>query len=491
MPAVSIAGFELHNVFKNKAGELWTREGFIQLLSPDVDSLFVGGFTVRSATTTEVWHYILSQNTNTGRVLLSVYTEELNLMFAVDLGTMVGNPVFTYAVVNNQLMINSPSMSAPLYGLPGGGLMPALKVDSINDDTTALDIPAGHICSFGDRMPIAQGAVVYFNDPGVDPRTYVSQNTLGLPGTIYDMFQGPDGGLWMFTSDGLYVMAADALGRGQQVVGFVRKVEGLPTSKPQSAVSTKWGVVCLTRTGIAVVDGGGGRQEIPFSTYEGRRKLTEPVEFEDIRQFGRLFETEDGVIVGFGDDRNFSVSVDLALGGIVTFLSVEISSFFIPRPQFIGVLQTRDGEDWYLSPSTLSVLFTTGDEDMSNFAPGNIIRGTLCGKLEMGPMQNPIVRRVSLSVANAGSQVAVCVDGKQDSGKTTSVNNEVVIGTSTWGQVAPQLSGLTARSTRCTVNVRSSEPNVEVQASSGGRRLTKVVEVEMNGTWTTKKDKQV
>ena len=39
-------------------------------------------------------------------------------------------------------------------------------------------------------MPIAQGNVVYFNDAGIDPRIYVAQNAVSLPGSIYDILQG-------------------------------------------------------------------------------------------------------------------------------------------------------------------------------------------------------------------------------------------------------------------------------------------------------------
>jgi len=479
MPTVDITSWERHNVVIDNQGRLMTRRGFTDIFAPAGGSVIVAGFSLLVPSSSEVEHIVFMQVTSTGQVTMTTYDEEFNVGIVLALGKMASAPVITMALVNNQVMINSPSFSSPLYGLPGGGYMPALKVASINPDTTALDIPTGHICSFGDRMPIAQGSVVYFNDPGIDPRTYVAQNTLGLPGEVYDIFQGPDGGLWMFTAAGLFVMSADALGQGQSVVGFVQLVPSLVTSNPHNAVTTPFGVVALTRTGISVLSSSGASRDIDFPTYQGRRQLSRPVEIEDVRQFGRVYVSGNGVVVGFGADRDYFVIVDLAHGGAVTFVSAS------DRPvRLVGMLHSRDDDDIFLTSAAALVMHTDGVNEFAS----TTLTGTTCGKMQEGPADDPLIRRISVSVGNGGGTVATGCNGRTDTGKTTSVNGDVVADLSVWGTA--RYAGLTTRSVRTTLNVRATEPNVEVRVEGGGRRIAPALEVQAGGVWRTRKETQ-
>lgn len=493
MPNIDLSKFEKHNIVTDNQGRLWSRKGFV-LLKKAVDvvavSDFCGGFTVRVPSSNEVVHHVFTQTPVDGVVQMHVMTETFTLMYSVNLGPMPKKQVFTWAMVNNQIMINSPSMSSPLYGLPGGGLMPALKLSSINDDTTAIDIPAGHICSFGDRMPIAQGSIVYFNDPGVDPRTYVAENTLPLTGTVYDIFQGPDGSLYMFTSNGLFIMASDALGQGQSVSGFVSLLPNVETSRPGNACSTPYGVVVLTEKGLLVVGG----QEIEFSTFRGRRSLTKQIDCEDIRQFGRVYPINGGVIVGFDDSRDYAVLVDLAGGGDVTFLHNEVGAgAVIPTMQVVGVLRDRDGTPLIITKKDIRMMFHTGSKELTTWTgsgDGDKIRASLAGRLQAGPGDNPLVRRISVSVANSGAEVDTACNGNQDTGATTSVNGDLVADDagSVWG--VSRWSGTTTRSVRTTLNVRATEPNIEVRVSGGDRRIANDADVQTGGTWRTKRETQ-
>lgn len=480
---IDISKWEKHNVVVDALGRLWSRRRMLGAHRPILgDTQFVGGFSVRVPSSNEVMHYIFEQSFNTGAVTLFVVSEEFIELLRFPLGIMPSSPMFNWAMVNNQIMINSPSMSTPLYGLPGGGLMPALKVDSENPDTTALDIPTGYICSFGDRMPIAQGSIVYFNDPGVDPRTYVSQNTLPLSSSIYDIFQGQDGGLYMFTGDGLYVMASDALGQGQSVVGFVGLVPNTRTSRPGNACPTAFGVAYLTRNGVKVLNG----PEVEFSTYHGRRSLTEGVEMEDIRQFGRLYPTDRGVVVGFGRERDYSIDVDFT-SGTVTFVSVAENED-MPQQNVFGILTGRDGEILYMTASRIRCAIGTGSVEGEDEGIKVPIEAALAGRIQIGPNDSPLIRRVSVSAANIGASIATACNGKTDEGKLTSVNDDVIIGTDIWGE--KNYSGGTTRSVRTTLNVRTSEPNIEIQMTGGDRRIGSQIEVQIGGVWNNRKETQ-
>lgn len=479
MPSVDITRWERHNVVVDEQGRLMTRRGFADVFTPGVGR-FVAGFSLLIPTSSEIEHIIFTQSASTGIVTMTTYDEEFSIGMTMELGHMPSNPVVTMAMVNNQVMINSPSFSAPIYGLPGGGYMPALKVPSINPDTTALDIPTGHICSFGDRMPIAQGSVVFFNDPGIDPRTYTAQNTLGLPGEVYDLFQGPDGGLWMFTAAGLFVMSADALGQGQNVVGFVQHVPTLVTSNPTGAVSTPFGVVALTRTGISVfTSASSSARDIPFATFLGRRQLSLPVEMIDVRQFGRIYSVEGGVVVGFGQAQAFFVFVDLANGGNVTFFRNEDNEL-----NLVGTLHSRDDESLFLTQFRLRQMHVDGAAAESS----TDVTGVVCGKVQGGPQDNPLIRRITASVATGGGVVSSGINGSTDIGKTTTVNGDLVAGTSVWG--VDEWAGLSTRSVRMTLNVRATEPNVELLVVGAGRRIAPLLEMQAGGVWRTKKETQ-
>lgn len=485
MSSVSIKGFERHNVVTEK-GRLATRKGLVVSLAVATlglaDHQFVGGFSVLVPSSSETEHYLLLQDTTTGVVTLIVTDEEWVERYRLGLGTHPDKPVFSHALVNNQLMVNCPSLSAPLYGLPGGGVMPAVTTASRNPDTTALDVPAGHTCAFGDRIPVAQGSVVLFNDPGLDPRSYVAENVVAMPATIHDITQGPDGALWMFTPAGAYSMAADALGQGQSVAGFISLIPQVQTSRPGGACSTPFGVVALVADGVAVLSGS-SLKTLPFSTYQGRRTLTKPIDVLDARQFGRVFPTSFGVVVGFGSDRAYVVAVDLAEGTASHWYTGDAAA----QLNIVGTLHTRDGEDLLIDAAGIYALHTRGLRDFTDIAD-NDVAGALCGRIMAGPKDNPLVRRVSISAVNGGAPVGVCGNGVSDTGKATTVNGDAVIGTDLWG--TPDWATLTARSVRCSLNVRATELDLEVTVSGMGRAIVDTVEVESGGSWRTKKETQ-
>lgn len=471
---VDISGWELHNLYRD-GDALRTRPGFATFTAPTSGRTFVAGFSLQAPQTTEVWHYLFEQDDTTKMVTLRVTTEEFFTVFSMDLGVMEEAPVITWASVNRQVMINSPSFSAPLFGVLGGGLMAALKQDSVYEDSTALDIPAGHITTFGDRMPIAQGATLFFNDPGIDPRTYVAENVVALPGVIFDILQANDGALWIFTSEGVYTLAADALGQGQTVQGFLAKVPGLQTSKPRNAVSTRFGVAVLDRDAVVV----GGRR-IPIGTYQGRRQLSRAIEVEDLRQFGELYATPRGVLVGFRSDRDLFLDIDLQ-DGTVTYVWAAGDTL-----NLVGALRGRDGELIHLFSDFAGEQTVTGTLDFDAEA----IPAVAAGRMELGPVDWPIIRRLSVSAANGGAEVASSCSGVTDTANNTTVDGDIVIGTSTWAASGTKMAGRTTRSTRTTLNVRASEPNAEVEVAGGGRRVIPAIEVQTGGVGRRRKEKQ-
>jgi hypothetical protein len=393
-------------------------------------------------------------------------------MYAMGMGVMQRDPVISHAVGNNQLFINSPAFSAPLYGIAGGGLITAVRSESNNPDTTALDIPAGHTCSFGDRFAIGAGPFVYFNDPGVDPRVFVDINAKPFPGAVYDVMQGPGGSLFVFTTAGLYTVAADALGQGQDVSGFISRVPGLETSRPRNAIAAAGRVIVLQRDGVQIVDG----QKIGIAASVSRRFWSKAVEVEDFRQVGELYPVPGGFIVGFRGRRGHFLTVDLERESASWTTSTQSSL------SAVGTLRSRDGEALIVLRDRVVVPHGNADFDAAT------IRGVAVGSLETAEDDRPVVRRVTVSGANVGQTNGVTVNGEDKTSTTAARTGDFVIGTSLWSADDVRYAGRTARTTRHGFNVRASEPAIEVRFDGGDRRIEATVDIEVNGQGRRRRD---
>ena len=477
---IDLTTFELHNVVKTASGDLRTRRGFADHLVAAAGTVNVAAFSIESPQTTEVWHYVFTQDVATLVVTLNVMTEEYVSLFTFPCGTCPRDPVISHAVVNRMVSFNSPSFSVPIWGYVGGGLMPMTRIESDSPSTTALDIPTGHTCSFGDRLVVTQGSLAFINDSrqDLDPRSFVAQNSFALPGVIYDAFQGADGALSFFTSDGLYMMPVDAIGQGM-IQGFVSKViPQVLTNAPKNAAPTSAGVVVLQRDGVLVVNGA-SQQVLPLPRFEGRRKLSRSVDVEDLRTFGQVFPTPTGALVGFSR-RDYHLMIDLQARSFSWIFGGS------SKP-LVGVLMSRDGEPIHVFADRIAAMVTTGPADND----GSSIEGMVCGRIDVDITDNPLIRRVTVGAANAGEAIGAAVAPNIDTGNQSPfMRGDFVIGSSTWDEDGPQLQGRSTHTTRMTVNVRSSEPHLEVVVGGGNRRIKEVAELQAGGLSRSRKDRQ-
>jgi len=470
---IDISNAELHNMVKRKGG-LEVRKGLVSIKQPTADNLYVAGFSIESPFTTEVWHYLFEQHTITGVVTLRVYTEDFVELYSHDLGALDSKPVITHAVANNQIMINSPSFSTPLYGLVGGGIIPAVKTESENPDTTALEIPIGHTCSFGPRTAIAQGNIVYFNDASqtADPRTFVSQNANPLAGTIYDLFQGDDGALYMFTSAGVFYMAQDAIGKGQQVEGFIGMIPGLQTTKPRNAAASNGVVAVLQRGGITIL--GGKNQVIDVASYKGPRYYSRPTEVDDYRLSGEIFATAEGFIVGFRGNRGSGSSFFLDFN-----LREGYRSFVWPSGysvNVVGTLRSRDNDTLILLDDNVAMY--SGNYDALDESIDELY-ASACVDVDTPEGLEFMVRHVVTSSENVNGQSYVFLDNVTSGKSVPSRPGDAIIGTDDWTGVA---SGRRLRSTRHGFSRRLTNISLEVTfTGSGMSRVESGVDVQTKG----------
>lgn len=471
---IPLDGFELHNLVRTPDG-IRTRKGLVSVKTPTASTTYVAGFTVESPNTTEPWHYLFEQDDAAGAVTLRVYTEEFVELYSFSLGVMQRDPVITCGTAQKQLMINSPSFSAPVYGVIGGGVITAQKTDSTNEDTTALDIPAGHICSFGDRLAIAGGDTVYFNDPGLDPRSFVVENATDFgAGAIYDIFQGPDGALYVFCSGGAFSLAADALGQGQDVRGFISRIAGVEVSRPRNAVASAGRVVVLRRDGVQVLGG----PKIPIGIRGGRRYLSRVTDADDLRLAGELFAVPGGVLVGFRGRRGFWAHVDLA-SETVSFVTGQSTSFNV-----VGTLRSRDGDPLMVLNNRIVVMAGRADFD------SKAVMGIARGRIEVPENDRPTIRRVTIAAGNVGQETSAAIDGVPASvTKTTLARTaDTVIGTSLWS-ASRTLAGRNTRTTRHSFAVKATAPWVELRIDGGDVPVDVTADVEITGQGRDRRDK--
>jgi hypothetical protein len=471
--------FELQNMVRTSDG-LRTRLGFASLATPTSGTVFVGGFTVESPSTTEPWHYLVEQSTTTLACTLRVFTEEFVELFNFPLGVLQEDLVIRWAVVNNQLLISSPSFSATLFGMPGGGLISATKTLSEDPTVVTLDVPAGHIASFGSQVAVGVGPLIYFNQPrrDLDPRTFTAEGVQGFPGTIYDVFQGVDGQLYVFTSAGVFTIAADALGQGQNPSAFISRVPGISVSRPRNAVATDEGVAVLQRDSVLMLSGG-SQKKIDLSTSDGPRVFGRVVDVDDLRFFGEIYSVPEGFVVGFRGARNFFIAGDLRTGS----MSYVYAAAATPM-NLVGTLRSRDGEAILVMSTRVLGQWMAGSLDFDGVA----IRGVASSALELDPDDDPVLRRATVVADNAGAAVGVAVNGVTDTDTTPTLTGDVVLGTSSWS-ASGTMAGRTTRQTRVTLNKRSSEPIVEVFIEGGDRRVGDI-DVELGGLHRGKRDRQ-
>lgn len=483
---VDLRTFELHNILRQRDGSLRVRRAMLFTKSPSGGTLFVGGFTVESPTTTEPWHYLLEQSTTTGIVTLRAFTEEFFEVWNLELGMMPSDPVFSVAVANNQMMINSPSLPAPLYGIPGGGMVQAVKTASINTGTTALDLPAGHIASFNDRTVIAAGAVAFFNDPpfrsnGFDPRTFVAENAVPLPGTIYDIFQATDGAFYIFTSAGVFALPVDATGQGQTISGFLERIPGIDVSRPRNAAATNGAVAVLQKQHVQIIGG----PRIELATFKGRRYFSLPVEVDDLRLTAEIFGVRGGFVVAFRGKRAHFALIDLESKS-VSWIYSGVPGTAAQATSVVGVLRSRDGEPLFICREGVLDLFTGGTAfDFNNGVTP--FYGVACGRIDMTG-QRPVVRRVVSGSGACGTAIGAAVSGAVVTSTTPALANEPILGTALWGASTPS-PGRQTRTVRFNMAVHASDPHIELMFTGADREVRADAEVIIEGQGASRTDK--
>lgn len=447
-------GAELHNLVL-KQGRYQVRDGLrahTTATAIQAGSTFVGGFSVEGGNTGEVFHYLINRATS-GICTLRVCTEEFRVIASLDIGRIdVAKPAITHAITSEQILINSPHMSFPVYGLVGGGVKLAEKQDSVNEiNTSSIQIPRGICCNFGDRVAIAQGKSVYFSDGGTEPRTFVGINVISFPSPVYDLMQSAGGSLFIVTAQDIYVLPADAASTDQAVFGFISTIKGYQAVGHRNVCMTARGPIGLTQDGVASI--GQTIDSIPLTSYRRSRYLAENVgagSYGDFRR-GTIWQTQ----------RGFVASID---GRLCSYDGKASWIYNSGDLELVGVLRTKLGGELYLTSTHL--LEPIGNQEFT----GSEITGVACIEVPTPPTASPVVREITTSADNVGAAQKIYVNGQTRTATTPKPTGaDTVIGTSLWGTENFEVSEI--RSRRHQVAVRSDDLSIEVAAVGCGTQL--------------------
>lgn len=464
---IELSSFELHNIVVGDKG-LQVRDGLrllVQASSIAAGCAIVAGFSIESPKTTEVFHYLFLRNETTAVVTVYVLTEEFVELYALELGVLPAELVVTHAVANRQVLINSPQFSQALYGFVGGGLIAAQKVDSVYTGNTTLEIPTGLCCTFGDRIAVAQHDAVYFNDPGVEIRTFADVNAVSFDtGTIYDMFQAEGGALWILGSENIVALAPDGLGQGQEVRGFAQTIRGYQASHYRNACIAVGQVLGLDHSGVVNING--GMKHLKLTSYNQKRGLSEyvgPGPSGDYRT-GTIRAVADGAWVSIDGKVCFLNLKDGSVSWIYTATDLEL----------VDTLQSSDGEHLLVTASGVFEFFGTSDWDAVTFS------GIACGALNSDPQDSPQVHSVTSASDNVGQRQFVYIRGNSKSAVTPApLEAGNVIGTDVWS-TSENFVSREVRSRRHIVKARTDDVKLEVGAE-GARSLIEVATLGFTG----------
>lgn len=474
------------NAWLLPSGELCVRPGLRREQASTTGYIYVGAFTTTVPGIDEKHHYLFEQNETTKAVRLLVVDEDLRELFRLDLGTTKRPRAVTHAETLNEILISSPDF-APLWGVNGAGIVPAVKEPSDNEDNTpAIPIPAGGLClSWGDRAVIMERESIYISDPvaatGGSPRTFIGFNQQWRAGFIYGGHVSSSGMLIACTTQGVFGLSPDAVATGQIVAGGWRQLSTHQTHRYRSTAMWSGRLYGLTRRGLRLIDQEGG-PEVPLDEPYLAMGRT-PITMNDWRD-ADLFDGELGPIVWAPNHGHWLMS-DMARS-FRSWWRLPTGSSDTNR--LVGTLQRPDGEEMLVTEDGIYRYLGNYDGAYNGLNEWTDeeslpIRGIWFGTIPLTPDDSPTVRSVSLAHDSIrAARVRFC-DGDESypSGSSDEPLRGPVIGTDAWDDAAE------VNTTRMRAHRLDMAPTptrdlaLAVEVSGPGTRVMPYVNIDIDG----------
>lgn len=430
---VDAAKWAKRNLWKLPSGELCVRPGLRRIFAVPSQRVLVGGFSVDNVFTGETWHYVFDVADTPPRALrVQILTEDFEVWQTLSLNVDMIPRVVTYGVVEGQVLVGGPDFPT-LWGVIGGPLRLATKVESDNPATTALDVPRGLVSTFCNRFVIADGPSLFFSDPiaatGGDGRTFVAENQNQRPAAIYGVHEGAGGMLVVVTGAGSFGLDSSAAAVG--VIGSNgtdwRLLNHHAACSYVSSCVVRGRVFALSEDGWLPVDEE-GIEEV---------NLTDPFQS---RAIGKRFSLEDYRDCRmYGDDDGPIVASDALNAAHMASLSHKIGSWwtsgYAPADFTVrGLLREPGGGAAIICGNGVfrAAGSFDGDVALSSATAPSVVVGSLSGVIPSSPMANRLVRCVSMSAEAIGTAYTA-VRGDLESASLDADPDGITIGTDAWG----------------------------------------------------------
>lgn len=393
---IEFDNFERQNIDINSAGEFIVRRGLKTIIDL---TLFSGAqkeilevFSIQNPNTLDTWYYLFSSVKSSQQIILFVLDEAGNIIYQKTINTLDSSSPIYCAVINNEILFTSTSFNA-LYGIIGGGIVEANKVESIDPDQSAIDIPRGIVASWFNRSVIASGNTVFFSDPDA-PRTFVGTNVLAVNGTVFGLHVNDSGTLLIVTSSGVFGLPADAAA-SSTVIGVLQKLSTYSAFGYKTTAFSSGGLFGLSQKGVKRIDVD-GEPEILLGKTTQPRFFGTPVVFSDLR-FAKLLETRRGLAVSFN---SYIAFIDISRSNV---------SFWTQTGKVVSIIYDDIGNLLLANTTKILTPFSTEDDIATT-----TVRGLFIGEVETPSDASPTVRYVTTEADGYGTQYAsVRGKGKQ------------------------------------------------------------------------------
>lgn len=485
MPAVDLTTWAKSNVWRLPSGEMCARPGLRLIYSNDRE--LVGGFTIRQASTGEVWHYVFDVDVDdpprdlTMRILDEEFVEFQDFAY----GLSVRPRGISHAAVFDEVLIGSPDIPT-VWQVLGSGARYATKQDSVSG-STAIDVPRGIWTSWNNRAVCCTDRVMSVSDPvsvgGGTIRSFIGENQNQRPGAVFGSHEGARGMLVLCTSEGVYALdsAASAVGVVGSNGAAWRKLSDLKSASYDSSCIVDGRVFALTKDGYALADVEDGDEERLTEPYQPRA-FGPRVSMDDYRR-AALLPGEHGPICA-AETLNAAHFSDLLTGIASWWRSSYAPTDFVVR----GILEDADGADLLLCKN--GVFRVTGDFDGDAGLTSGVStqpKAFFFGQIPGAPSQNRLVRHVHVGAdVGAGGNLYAAVRGKAlpSSSGTAGISDPegLTIGTDVWGSSTKRHTTSSLQSVRFDFGeaaaAATDDVAVEVGANVCLTRIQPIVEVD-------------
>lgn len=431
---VDATGFWKVNAWRLPSLELCTRPGLRRIYTPDSGKILVGGFSVSNEFTGEVMHYVFDvSDTGSKALRLQILTEDFETFQILALNADVLPRVITYAVVQGQIIIASPDFPT-LWGLVGSAMRIAIKVESDNPSTTAIDVPRGICTAWCNRVVIASGNSLFVSDPiaatGGDARTYVAENQNQRPGVCYGIHEGAGGMLVVVTSAGTYGL--DSAAAAVQIVGSNgtdwRILNHHRAYSFASTAAVRGRVFALSQDGWLAVDTE-TNEDSQLSEGVMPRAFGPRISLEDYRTC-RMYSAGDGPLIA-SDLLNAVFRHDFSLEVSSWWRSAHSPTDFVLR----GVLNEPGGREALVCGN--GVFRAEGNFDGELALSSGVAtqpKGVLLGIVPGDAHMNRLVRHVDVAAEIGGEDsIRIAVRARVRSGTPVADTEGLTIGVDSWG----------------------------------------------------------